>query len=48
MDLAVEVPASELGQVASNEMWGEMYDRIAALAQQHRSTLIFVNTRLLA
>jgi len=29
-------------------MWGEMYDRIAALAQQHRSTLIFVNTRRLA
>jgi ATP-dependent Lhr-like helicase len=48
MDVAVEVPASELGPVASNEIWGEMYDRIAALAQQHRSTLIFVNTRRLA
>jgi ATP-dependent helicase Lhr and Lhr-like helicase len=48
MDLAVEVPASEIGPVASNEMWGELYDRIAALAQQHRSTLIFVNTRRLA
>ena len=48
MDLAVEVPASELGPVASNEMWGEIYDRIAALARQHRSTLIFVNTRRLA
>ena len=31
-DLAVEVPASELGPVASNEMWGEIYDRIAELA----------------
>jgi ATP-dependent helicase Lhr and Lhr-like helicase len=48
MDLAVEVPGSELGPIASNEMWGEIYDRIAALAQQHRSTLIFVNTRRLA
>ena len=48
MDLAVEVPASEVGAVASNEMWGELYDRIAMLAQQHRSTLIFVNTRRLA
>ena len=48
MDLAVEVPASEMGPVASNEMWGEVYDRIATLAQQHRSTLIFVNTRRLA
>jgi len=48
MDLAVEVPASELGPVASNEMWNELYDRITALALQHRSTLIFVNTRRLA
>src|SRR5262245_47522293 len=44
MDLAVEVPGSELGPVACNEMWAEIYDRITALAAQHRSTLIFVNT----
>src|SRR5271155_4700992 len=48
IDLAIEAPASELSAVASNEMWGEIYDRIAALAAQHRSTLIFVNTRRLA
>src|SRR5277367_1260139 len=48
IDLAIEVPASELSAVASNEMWGEIYDRITALATQHRSTLIFVNTRCLA
>jgi ATP-dependent helicase Lhr and Lhr-like helicase len=48
MDLAVEVPGDELGPVASNEMWGETYDRLAELAKQHRSTLIFVNTRRLA
>ena len=48
LDLAVEVPGSELGPVASNEMWGEIYDRLAALAAQHRSTLIFVNTRRLS
>jgi len=48
MDLAVEVPASELGPIATNEMWGEIYDRIAELALQHRSTLVFVNTRRLA
>jgi ATP-dependent Lhr-like helicase len=48
LDLAVEVPDSELGPVASNEMWGEIYDRIAELAKEHRSTLIFVNTRRLA
>jgi len=48
LDLSVEVPSSELGPVASNEMWGEIYHRIAELVQQHRSTLIFVNTRRLA
>src|ERR1700736_1951497 len=48
LDLAVEVPGSEVGSVASNEMWGEIYDRIAELAKEHRSTLIFVNTRRLA
>src|SRR5271155_158534 len=48
LDLAIEVPRSELGPVASNEMWDEIYDRIADLATQHRSTLIFVNTRRLA
>src|ERR1700722_4242710 len=48
LDLAIEVPGSELGPVASNEMWGEIYDRVAALAMQHRATLVFVNTRRLA
>src|SRR5208282_888959 len=48
MDLAVEVPRDELGAVASTEMWGEIYDRLAALAQENRTTLVFVNTRRLA
>ena len=48
LDIAVEVPASELGPIASNEMWDEIYQRIAELARQHRSTLVFVNTRRLA
>jgi len=48
LDLAIEVPATQLGPVASNEMWDETYDRLAELAQQHRSTLVFVNTRRLA
>src|SRR5207248_9044955 len=45
MDLAVEVPRDELGAVASNEMWGEIYDRLAELILGHRTTLVFVNTR---
>jgi ATP-dependent helicase Lhr and Lhr-like helicase len=47
LDLAIEVGGQELGPVASNEMWDELYDRIAQLAQEHRSTLVFVNTRRL-
>src|SRR5882724_11381803 len=48
LDLAIEVPASPLGPVASNEMWDEIYERISDLVRQHRSTLVFVNTRRLA
>lgn len=48
IDLGIEVPSSELGAVASNEMWEEIYDKIAALTKEHRSILIFVNTRRLA
>jgi ATP-dependent Lhr-like helicase len=48
LDLGVEVPSSELGPVASNEMWDEIYERIVQLVNAHRSTLVFVNTRRLA
>jgi ATP-dependent Lhr-like helicase len=47
LDLAVEIPATLLGPVASNEMWDEIYDRIVQLSEEHRSTLVFVNTRRL-
>ena len=48
MELAVEVPRDELGPVASNEMWSEIYQRLAELIAAHRTTLIFVNTRRLS
>ncbi len=48
LDLAIEIPVSELGAVTSNVMWDEIYDRIAELAGQNRATLVFVNTRRLA
>jgi ATP-dependent Lhr-like helicase len=48
MELAVEVPKDELGPVASNEMWAEIYDRVAELIRAHRTTLVFVNTRRLS
>ncbi len=45
MTLAVEVPQDELSCVASNEMSGEIYDRVAELVRAHRTTLVFVSTR---
>jgi len=47
-DLAVELPSSPLEAVMSGEVWQQVYDRLAALASEHRSTLVFVNTRRLA
>ncbi len=47
-DLGVEVPRDELGAVATMEMWDEIYDRVAELSREHRTTLVFVNTRRLA
>ena len=47
LDLAVEVPQDELGVVATKEMWGEIYDRLAALITAHHTTVVFVNTRRL-
>ncbi len=48
LDLAIEVPATDLQAVATHEQWAEIYDRLAALVEQHRTTLIFVNTRRMA
>jgi ATP-dependent Lhr-like helicase len=48
LDLAIEVSPMPLGPVASNELWDTIYDRVVALVEQHRSTLVFVNTRRMA
>ncbi|MGE5088914.1 MAG: DEAD/DEAH box helicase, partial [Candidatus Levyibacteriota bacterium] len=47
-DLAIEVPSSPLEAVMSNEVWEQVYARLADLARAHRTTLVFVNTRRLA
>ena len=47
LDLAIEITDDELGAVASNEQFDRVYDRIAELVTQHRSTIVFVNTRRL-
>ncbi len=47
-DLAIEVPPVPLGAVMATDVWGLVYDRLATLAREHRTTLVFVNTRRLA
>ncbi len=32
----------------SGEMWTKVYDRLAELIGEHRTTIVFVNTRRLA
>ena len=48
LDLAIETPASPLEDVCSHEQWEVIYTRMTALIAEHRTTLIFVNTRKLA
>ena len=48
MDLGVEIPGSPLEAVMSHEVWEEYYNRLTALIEQHRTTLVFVNTRRMA
>lgn len=45
MDIAIELPAMPVSPVASQEYSAETFDRLAELVQEHRSTLVFVNTR---
>ncbi|WP_113888371.1 DEAD/DEAH box helicase [Roseiarcus fermentans] len=44
-DLAIETPGSPLEAVMSNEVWSQVYDRLADLIGRHKTTLVFVNTR---
>ncbi len=48
LDVTLEVPRSPLTALMSNEVWGEIYQRLQQLTEQHRTTIIFVNTRRLA
>ena len=47
-DLALELPDSPLEAVMSGEVWAEVYRRLCALVEAHRTTLVFVNTRRMA
>ncbi|RPI43279.1 MAG: DEAD/DEAH box helicase, partial [Betaproteobacteria bacterium] len=47
-DLAIELPPTPLEAVMSTDAWSQVYDRVAQLIEEHRTTLVFVNTRRLA
>ncbi len=47
-DLAIEVPPSPLEAVMSGDVWRQVYLRLAELTREHRTTLVFVNTRRMA
>jgi ATP-dependent helicase Lhr and Lhr-like helicase len=44
-DLALVLPDAPLEAIMSNEVWDNLYDQLAGLIRQHRTTLIFANTR---
>ncbi len=48
LDLAIEVPPTDLEAVTPREQWDEIYDRLAELVTGHHTTLVFVNTRQLS
>jgi ATP-dependent Lhr-like helicase len=47
-DLALELPPTPLTAVMSTDQWGQVYERISQLVREHRTTLVFVNTRRMA
>jgi ATP-dependent Lhr-like helicase len=47
-DLALELPEAPLEAVLSGDQWAQVYARLEQLIGEHRTTLIFVNTRRMA
>jgi len=47
-DLALELPPTPLSAVMSSDQWEQVYTRLCELVEQHRTTLVFVNTRRMA
>jgi ATP-dependent Lhr-like helicase len=48
IDLALEIPRSEVETVMSHEVWEDYYNRLTQLILEHKTTLVFVNTRRMA
>ena len=45
MDLRVEVPVPDLGNLPGDSIWPNLYPVLVDQIRQHRSTLVFVNNR---
>jgi ATP-dependent Lhr-like helicase len=48
LDVAIELPDDELGAVSTLEQMASVLERIAGHIEEHRTTLVFVNTRRMA
>ena len=48
LDLSLELPDGELEAAIPSDQFGELLDSIAAHVAEHRTTLVFVNTRKLS
>lgn len=48
LDVRIEVPGLPLSSVASEDHWHQVADRVAELVAEHRTTIVFANTRKLA
>ncbi len=48
LDVDILAPGGELGAVMTHEQWADIYDAIARLTADHRTTIVFTNTRRLA
>jgi ATP-dependent helicase Lhr and Lhr-like helicase len=45
LDLQIIAPGPELGSLATHQHWEAMYDALAALIREHRTTLVFTLSR---
>jgi ATP-dependent Lhr-like helicase len=48
LDIGIEIPDGPLETVCSHETWEQIVARMSSLIEEHRTTLVFVNTRKLA
>ena len=48
LDLRVEVPVADMRALPENSLWPAIHQRVLELVEEHRATLVFVNSRGLA